>query len=441
MSASDSDISSESKPDVDAVAARAAEVDYQAQVLRDLPRNYTANLIHGLLGQTGFRLVHAPTFLPAYVFLLSGSELLVGVALAAQHFGASLSSIVGANLIEHRRRVLPVGFVVGALMRLQVLGIALSGLLLPPEYAFIAVCIFLFLFGLFMGMQGVTFNFLMSKVIPVNLRGRLTGLRNFLAGLTAAGVAYLGGKYFIETNFLGNGYSATFLTSFCLTSLGLMVLLFIREPQPPVMRKATKLRHRFRELPDLLRADPAYTRFFMARAMSALGMISAPFFILYAGDRVGMSGANIGVLTIAFMLAQTSTNLVWGALADRKGNRFVFIAAVTVWMSASLIVMMASSILAFFMAFAFLGIGVGGFQIGSQNLVLEFGLRQDLPMRIAISNAATSLMMGVGPLLGGAIAAVFSHFAVFWTAVAFQAFALVVVVVFVDEPRFRPDPA
>ena len=38
------------------------------------------------------------------------------------------------------------------------------------------------LFGFFMGMQGVIFNFLMAKVIPVELRGRLSGLRNALAG-------------------------------------------------------------------------------------------------------------------------------------------------------------------------------------------------------------------------------------------------------------------
>ena len=48
----------------------------QHQFLRG---NYFAMLAHGLLGQTGFRLIMAPTFVPAYIFLLSGSELLLAL--------------------------------------------------------------------------------------------------------------------------------------------------------------------------------------------------------------------------------------------------------------------------------------------------------------------------------------------------------------------------
>ena len=40
-------------------------VAFEAQIERDLPRNYTAHLLHGMLGMTGFRLVFAPTFVPA----------------------------------------------------------------------------------------------------------------------------------------------------------------------------------------------------------------------------------------------------------------------------------------------------------------------------------------------------------------------------------------
>ncbi len=94
-----------------------AEKAFDEQVRRDLPRNYAVNLVHGLLGQTGFRLVHAPTFVPAFIYILSGSELAVGLALAGQHFGAASSSLLGATLIEHRKKVIPIGFVIGGLMR------------------------------------------------------------------------------------------------------------------------------------------------------------------------------------------------------------------------------------------------------------------------------------------------------------------------------------
>ena len=61
-------------------ASANSDTDYQAFIERNLSRNYVAHVLHGLLGQTGFRLVNAPTFLPAYVLLLSGSEFVVGLA-------------------------------------------------------------------------------------------------------------------------------------------------------------------------------------------------------------------------------------------------------------------------------------------------------------------------------------------------------------------------
>ena len=256
---------------MDSADRLSAEEAQREQTLRDLPRNYAANLAHGMLGVTGFRLLSAPTFVPAYIYLLSESKLAVGLALSAQFAGMAMSSIGAATLIEHRRHVMPVVYVVGWLMRLQVLGLALSAYFLGGPWALAAACVFLGLFGIFDGMASVTFSFLMSKVIPASRRGRLTGMRNFLGGLTASGVAYLGGKYLVEANALGNGYASTFLLAFILTSIGITALRFVREPESLTVRSRSSLWRRLREVPALLLADPDYTRFFLARALAALG--------------------------------------------------------------------------------------------------------------------------------------------------------------------------
>ena len=273
----------------------ASEGEYQDFIQQNLSRNYVAHVLHGLLGQTGFRLVNAPTFLPAYVLLLSGSEFVVGLARAIQYLGMFLSPLIAANLIEHRRRVLPMGFLMGGAMRLQVLGLALAGLWLAPDKAVPAICVFLFFFGFFMGMQGVIFNYLMSKVIPVKRRGRLLGLRNALAGVTAALVAYLGGEYLVGSNLLGDGYAATFLLAFVLTSIGLGMLLLVREPQPPEVRPPSQFLDRIRDLPALFREDRGYTYYFLCRALATMGRMATPFYIVYARDTIGLTGTNIGV--------------------------------------------------------------------------------------------------------------------------------------------------
>ena len=422
-----------------------AEEKYQLEVRTNLKRNFIVHWIHGLLGQTGFRLLHAPTFVPAYIYLLSDSYLAVGAALAVQHLGAATSSIFGATLIEHRKRVLPVGLVIGVLMRLQVLGLALSGLLLGPEWALFSAMGFLCLFGLFNGMQAVMFNYLLSKVIPVDVRGRLTGLRNFSAGLTAAAVAYYGGKYFIETNALGNGYASTFLVSFVLTSLGLATLLFVIEPEPPHVRAPSRLASRIKELPALLREDKAFTRFFLARSAAALGTIAVPFYIIYAGQLldgsgqggVNLSGETIAILSLTFLLSQTATNLLWGYIADKAGNRLGYILSVSTWLLATVALFAATDMWSLALVFGALGAGLGGFQITSQNLVMEFGSRHDLPMRIAVSNTGLSLMMALGPLLGGLVSLGYDLTLVFALAIVFKTVSIGIMLFFVDEPRHR----
>lgn len=419
------------------MATADAEAAFDQEVEANLKRNYAAHLCHGLLGQTGMRLVNAPTFLPSYVALLAGSDAVVGIARGLQYFGMFLSPIVGATWVESRRRVLPLGFLVGGLMRVAILGMALGGLLLPEPWPLITAMVCLAGFGLFLGVQGVIFNFLVSKVIPVRLRGRLMGLRNALASLTASGVAWYAGNELVAPNVLGNGYAATFLLAFVLTSVGLAMLLFVREPRSTQVKEASKLTTRLRELPVLLRSDRAFTRYFMARALATIGRMAVPFYVLFAQTRIEITGARLGSLSAAFIGAQGFGNLCWGVAADRTGFRAVFLAALSLWVLAVIVLMEATTDTELIFVFGGLGLGMGGFQMSAQNLVLEFGSRENLPMRIAVANSASELVGAMGAVLGGILSVAFGYTALFWIAIACQIAALLIVAFAVDEPRRR----
>jgi MFS family permease len=421
---------------VSASLQESAERDYQELVRERLPRNFTAYLAHGLLGRAGMQLINAPTFIPLYVHAISGSDVIVGIARALQYLGMFATPFLAASLIESRRRVLPVGFAIGAGMRAMVLGIGLGGLLLPDPWRLISVCAFLGGFGALLGMQGVVFNFLMSKLFPVELRGRLVGLRNFLGGLTATAVAGIGG-YLVGINALGDGYAATFLVAFVLTSIGLCMLLLVREPEPPRVREREALRRRLTQLPELLRSDPAFTRYFLARATATMGRMALPFYALFVKGAVGLSGAMIGTLSASLLLASTVANLLWGWLGDRGGFRRVFLIALSLWVASTLAIHSCSELWHFALVFAGIGAGQAGFQMSSQNMVLEFGERDDLPMRIAVANSSSEFVGALGLVVGGLLAASVSYAAVFGVAIGFQLAAIGIVLLFVDEPRHR----
>jgi len=421
----------------DDAALRRAERRYQLEIRRNLNRNFAVHLVHGMLGQTGFRLINAPTFLPAYILLLSGSDVAVGVALALQALGMTLTPLIGANLIEHRQRVLPAGLSTGGAMRISILGMGITGLVLDPPWALWAMFVWLTVFGLSQGMQGVIFNYLMSKVIPTSKRGRLTGLRNFLAGIISAGVALAGGHYFLGEHPDATGYSYTFLLSFVLTMIGLFALSFTIEPVPPNLRPQRSLWHGLGEIPALLRDDPAFTRYFIARALATLGRMALPFYILHAGTAMAMTGENLGILTMAFTLAGTFSNLLWGNLGDRFGFRLVYLASIALWIASTLLLLAVDGLAASIAVFTGVGAASQGFQNAAQNLTLEFGHRNDLPMRIAIANTASELAGTIGPLVGGIIAHSLGYTTLFLVSVAFLAAGGLMVALQVPEPRHR----
>ena len=412
------------------------EATLRRQADRHLRRNFAVMLVHGLLGQTGFRLIQAPTFIPSYVLLLSGSEFVVGLARAVQAFGQFLTPVLSANLVEHRRRVLPMAFLVGGGMRVQILGISLAGFFLATQANVVAVCVFLGLFGFFLGMQGVVFNLLVSKVVPVERRGLLQGLRGALGSVAGAAVGGIGGVL-VARETLGNGYASVFLLSFGLTAAGLLSLAFIREPDSPSLRDATPIGRRLGQLPHLLRSDPAFVRYLLARSLGVLGRMGMPFYIVLAQSRLDLGGRELGELTIAFVLAQGLPNLGYGLLADRFGFRSTFLMALAVWMASSLLLLDAEAYGQVLLAYVGLGAGLGGFMMSAQNLVLEFGSRANLPMRIAVANSASEAVGIAAPLLGGVLAATLGSAVPILLSVVFQAVAFVVAFFFVDEPRHR----
>ena len=391
-----------------------------------------------MFGQTGFRIFNAPTFLPIFLYSLSGSEFMVGLARSLQAFGQVLTPMAGASLIGHRRKMLGVTLIFGALMRIQILLVALSGLILGGREAGIyAVVFFMALMGLFQGMQGVMMNTLRAKVIPVQRRGFVTGWRNFLAGGTTAAVSYFAGGYFIDNNVLGNGYAALFLLAFFITSIGLIALAFSKEPEADTVRAHQNYLDSIKGLPSLMHGNPVFAKFIVAAALGSIGRMAMPFYILYATTKMPISGALLGALTTIWLLTGTATNLIWGSVADRHGYRIVMIMTLSLWVIAHIELIIADGILGILAFFVIVGTAVGGFNQARQNMVLEFGESSDIPRRVAVANTAVNFIASVGPLLGGLIVMLLNYTTIFVICIVMQLAALIIILIWIPEPRYQ----
>lgn len=412
-----------------------SENRYQHQVKRHLKRNATVQILNGMFGQTGVRLVQAPTFVPAYLFALSGSDFVVGLARSLEATGKILTPLIGASLIGHRTRILGITLILGVLMRLQILGMAMAGFLLstvPALYAFITM---LALMGFFQGMSQVTLNSLRAKVIPVKRRGIVAGARNLLAGLTSALVSYFAGAYLVEVEFLGNGYASVFLLAFVIGIAGMGIIAFTYEPHAVRVRDRASIHDVLRSIPGLLRDDPAFARFFCARALAAFGRMAMPFYILFAATQMEISGSDLGLLTLIWMITPSFVNMFWGILADRKGHRIVMVSTLFLWILSHLQLLFVTDLHGMMLFFAIMGLSRGGFVQSGQNLILEFGLTENVPLRLAASSTAVSLIGAIGPVLGGAILAFSNYNSLFIVCMLLQGLALAILIFTVPEPR------
>ncbi len=423
-----------------------ADAAYDKFVNDNLRRNYIGHFLHGMLGMTGFRLVNTPTFVPAYLHSISGSDFWVGIGTSLQQLGSIVSPIVGASQVEHRKKILPVSVTLGLLMRIQILGLAISGWFMAGPPALFFALLFLFLLGLFQGPQRVAFQLLLAKVIPVRLRGRLQAWRNLIGGLIAALLSYFAGSWLIANHVWGNGYATTFFVSFVLTSLGLTALqVMMREPEPPTVRARTRLRERMKDFPALLREDKGFAWFMVARTFVMGSRIGQPFLFLYAAYVLGISaeadparfGTTLAILSFAYMGADTITNLVWGYLSDRQGFRSTFLISTAINIVGVGAMMLSTSIETFAMAFFLIGAGQSGFQMSTTNIVLEYGHPHDVPMRMALSNTAEGAVGALAPLVGAGLVIAWGYEASFWASMLMMAVALGVALLRMEEPRRR----
>lgn len=418
-----------------ASAQKQALANHARFVDENLKRNFIANFIHGVLGMTGFRLMYAPTIIPAYLMLLTGSAAAVGLGSALLQLGATISPIASGSRIEHRSHILSYAIRVGSLMRLQILGMALAAWFLTGNtLLFVTLGLFLLL-GFFTGAQRVAFQMLMSKLIPIRKRGRLQGYRNLAGGLIAAVLAWVAGNYFIAGNWLGNGYATTFLFAFLLTSAGLIVLkTMIREPAAPVSRPQMPMMERIKEFPVLL-AERGFRDFLIVQCFATAARVGAPFYTIYAGSLLGLDGALIGGLSFMFLGSDTIANVIWGPMGDRFGFRIVYIGALLCSVAGVVTLMLAASAYPIYASFILLGFGTSGWMLAASTMVLEFGNTEDIPMRLGLVTTVEGIIAAIGPILAG-IAVAFVGFEPLFAAVLMAlAIAAALMIFKVRDPR------
>lgn len=396
--------------------------EYEAAIHKNQTWNLWANVLDITFFNLALSFIYGTTILPLYVSHLTTSAVLIGLIPAIQSVGYFLPQLLAAQRSEQLRRQKPFIQKVSVMERLPYLFVALACLLwpsAPPGISYVILAASLALATFSGGVAGPAWNHMLSKVIPLKRRGFFFGLASATGGMAGVGGAAL------SRHFLGNyafpiSFGLCFLFCFIAQVFSWTALSLNREPPRQPQVKALPARDYWRRLPDVLRRDPNFRRYLIARSLIILGGMATALYIVYGRRAFAVTDAFAANLTMAALITQTTVTPLLGMLADRRGNKLLSEICALFGAGALVLVLMAPESLWFYPAFILMNGAMSGIFVAGQGIHMEFGGQANLPTYVALANSLLALPILIAPILGGWLADTLGFHNLFAVALVFS---------------------
>lgn len=376
-------------------------------VQKNLPWNFSVNLIDITFITLAFSLISRETIMPLLIDNLTDSKIAVGLAPAIFSICFYLPQLFAANHAERLTRKLPYVMFIGGLM--ERVPYVFAGIVVyffakdSPTLALLAIYLVIALGAFGAGIATPAWFTMLGKVLPVNRRGIFFGVGDGLGTLMGFIGAYFVGVILDDVAYPQNFATLFFVAAFFM-GVSWIGLALNREPESPVVKDHIPLSHYFRQLPAVLRRNVNFRRFLLSYSIGRFSLMGASLFIVFGNDRFGLTGAEVGALTAVLLGSQAVMQLTLGWLGDRRGHKlnltlFAFAAA-----GAALAASLASGVVGLIPAFALLGTALAADRISHLNIVLEFAVPEDQPTYIGLTNTLLAPVVFLAPIFGGWVA-------------------------------------
>ncbi len=373
---------------------------------REEKRSFILNVVNGTLFNFAERLIDPPIVLTWFVSQLTRSNLLTGLVAPLGDAGWYFPQIFVSTYVQRMERKMPSYTFTAGIRLVAWLLLALAVFFVDNPVALLGTFFFLYLLArLVSGVAGIAFFEVTAKTISPQRLGSLFAWRMLLGGLLGVSSGWIVNKVLSHSGFPFPKNFALLFTLYCLiTGPAMAAFIAIREPPGHANPKPITIQEQWQRAGLVLKEDKPFLLFILSQVCLTLAGVSTPFFTVYATKVLGATSGLLGFYLSLLTASQLASNLPWGRLTDRFGERLILLIyslgnAATILLALGMGFWPKSPLSPYLMALVFFlrGSFLPAGAIVSASYPLKLSPEGERPLYIGLYNT----IMGVAMLLSG----------------------------------------
>jgi len=378
-------------------------------------RNFRLGVLNGILYLTGDALVDATLVLVAFLSYLTQSPVLLGLVVPIRDGVWALPQLWVSTFLQSYPRKLRLYQVMSYVSILAWLLLVLA-IFFIKNHVWLLVAFFITYtaFNFTGGIRGLPFLEVVSKIIPSRRRGEFFAWRFGIAGIAGIGCSILV-RWLIDPKgplpFPYN-FGALATLFLILISIGLLLFCNIEEPPDTQLKPRTSFVKQFQRANQFIHNDANFRRFIIMQSMVMIAGVATPFFAVFVQQQFGVSKAMVGIYLGVTIAANVVSNIVFGSLSSRIGNRILMMIAISTGLVMTGIVLflavagrplhLTAQVAAYCLIPVFIlsGIRTTGVGIAANSLLLDIAPAHSRSLYLGYSQTIMSIVLLTGGLSG-----------------------------------------
>jgi MFS family permease len=405
-------------------------------------RYHFRNVLSLTLCETGWGLgisfISDTAILPLFLSALGASKLVIGLIPSILALGLAIPQLFSGYFSESLKRkkaLVVVGYTVVVLPWLVA---SLFNFLDESTDRREGVALFLALFAFFKISNGfmmpIYANFI-GKVVLRERRGRAYGII-YAFNTFAASLGSIGAAGILRSDIsLPQNYALCFLIAFIGTGVGNFFLLGVIEFAERIAERHGGLVGYLKGLPDVIRSDPNFQRYILARIFMSANLILLYFYAVYAKETLGISASATALLATFFFIASAVGMALLGYLGDMAGHKRGLVLGWGALVVGMALTFFAKSIALFYIVSFLSGFFIASERVSNFGLILELCPKQDKTTYLSLANLIVAPLAVSIPLIGGYLIDRYSYLPVLSAAALSAVSGLAILIFSVREPK------